>query len=114
MKLSKKIFTPVVICYSGFVIGAEIDHYTIRNGESLSKILMRLHPNERIYGNKGNLRRVLELNREIKNPDVVFPGQTIKLRNPNLNESKDTPRQGPVIHEERVDTQIQFFEKKIV
>lgn len=48
--------------------------YTIRSGDSLSKIA------KREYGNANAWRRIFEANQDIiKDPDKIFPGQEIKI-----------------------------------
>jgi nucleoid-associated protein YgaU len=48
--------------------------YTIKSGDSLSKIA------KREYGNANDWRRIFEANQDIiKNPDKIFPGQEIKI-----------------------------------
>lgn len=45
--------------------------YTVKSGDTLSKIA------QREYGNAGDWRRIYEANKdEIKNPDLIYPGQT--------------------------------------
>jgi nucleoid-associated protein YgaU len=48
--------------------------YEIKSGDSLSKIA------KREYGNANDWRRIYEANKDtIKDPDKIFPGQTIKI-----------------------------------
>jgi len=48
--------------------------YTIKKGDTLSKIA------KREYGNANDWRRIFEANRDtIKDPDKIFPGKTIKI-----------------------------------
>lgn len=48
--------------------------YTIKSGDSLSKIA------KQFYGNAADWRRIYEANKDtIKNPDLIFPGQKIKI-----------------------------------
>lgn len=48
--------------------------YTIKSGDSLSKIA------KREYGNANDWRKIFEANQDtIKNPDKIFPGQEIKI-----------------------------------
>jgi nucleoid-associated protein YgaU len=49
--------------------------YTVKKGDSLSKIA------KRIYGDAQQWRRIYEANREIigDNPDLIHPGQALKL-----------------------------------
>jgi nucleoid-associated protein YgaU len=48
--------------------------YTVRKGDSLSKIA------KREYGDAQQWRRIYEANREmIENPDLIYPGQVIRI-----------------------------------
>jgi nucleoid-associated protein YgaU len=48
--------------------------YTVAAGDSLSKIA------KQVYGNPNDWRRIFDANRDvIKNPDLIYPGQTLRL-----------------------------------
>jgi nucleoid-associated protein YgaU len=48
--------------------------YTITKGDSLSKIA------KQFYGDAKQWKKIYEANKEtIKNPDLIFPGQVIKI-----------------------------------
>ena len=48
--------------------------YEVKKGDSLSKIA------KHEYGNANDWRKIFEANRDIiKDPDVIFPGQTLKI-----------------------------------
>ncbi len=48
--------------------------YTIAKGDSLSKIA------KKFYGDAKQWRKIHEANKDIiKNPDLIFPGQVIKI-----------------------------------
>lgn len=48
--------------------------YTVVKGDSLSKIA------KQFYGNAGEWKRIYEANKDvIKNPDLIYPGQTFKI-----------------------------------
>jgi nucleoid-associated protein YgaU len=52
----------------------QIETYTVVAGDSLSKIA------KRHYGNANDWKKIFEANRDIlKDPDKIFPGQTLKL-----------------------------------
>ena len=54
----------------------ERKEYTIREGDTLSKIAR----NE--YGNANEWRKIYEANKDvIKNPDLIYPGQKIVIPN---------------------------------
>lgn len=48
--------------------------YTVVKGDSLSKIA------KEFYGSAGQWKRIYEANKDvIKNPDLIYPGQTFKI-----------------------------------
>ena len=48
--------------------------YTVVKGDSLSKIA------KQFYGNAGQWKKIYEANKDtIKNPDLIYPGQTFKI-----------------------------------
>ncbi len=53
--------------------------YIIKEGETLSQIAQKKFPQERIYGSNGSLKKILTLNSEIENPNIIYPGQILKL-----------------------------------
>ena len=53
---------------------AKVDYYVIQKGDSLSAIA------KRYYGDANDYPRIFEANREvIKNPDLIYPGQKIRI-----------------------------------
>ncbi len=56
----------------------EVEFYTVKSGDSLSKIA------KQFYGNAMKYPQIFEANREVvKDPDLIYPGQ--KLRIPKLD-----------------------------
>lgn len=54
--------------------GAQQETYTVQKGDSLSKIAKRR------YGEAGKWKIIYEANKDIiKNPDLIYPGQVLKL-----------------------------------
>lgn len=52
----------------------KVDYYIIQKGDTLSKIA------KQYYGDANKYPRIFEANREvIKNPDLIFPGQKIRI-----------------------------------
>lgn len=48
--------------------------YTVVSGDSLSKIA------KKFYGSAKKWRKIFDANRDIiKNPDLIYPGQTLKI-----------------------------------
>jgi len=53
---------------------APVEYYVIQKGDSLSAIA------QRYYGNAKDYPRIFDANREvIKNPDLIYPGQKIRI-----------------------------------
>ena len=53
---------------------AQVEYYVIQKGDSLSAIA------KRYYGKAGDYPRIFDANREvIKNPDLIYPGQKIRI-----------------------------------
>jgi nucleoid-associated protein YgaU len=51
--------------------------YTVKKGDSLSKIA------KREYGDAQQWRRIFEANRDvIQNPDLIYPGQVFRIPEP--------------------------------
>lgn len=58
----------------GSQIGSDDEFYVIQKGDTLWKIA------EKAYGNGAKYTRIVEVNREvIKNADLIFPGQKIRI-----------------------------------
>jgi len=54
--------------------GAGAQTYTVEKGDSLSTI------SKRFYGKSSHWKQIFDANRDtIENPDLIYPGQTIKL-----------------------------------
>jgi nucleoid-associated protein YgaU len=53
---------------------AKVEYYVIQKGDSLSAVA------KRYYGNAKDYPRIFDANREvIKNPDLIYPGQKIRI-----------------------------------
>ena len=53
---------------------AEPQTYTVVSGDSLSKI------SKKVYGDANHWRRIFDANQDqIKDPDEIYPGQTLKI-----------------------------------
>jgi nucleoid-associated protein YgaU len=53
---------------------AKVEYYIIKKGDTLSAIA------KHFYGKANDYPRIFEANREvIKNPDLIFPGQKIRI-----------------------------------
>ncbi len=63
--------------------------YIVKRGDVLSRIVQTHYPKDRLYGPSGRLQEVLSLNSQIKNPDLIYPNQIIRL-NTKDEESNDS------------------------
>lgn len=54
--------------------------HTVKKGDTLTEIVQKRFPGERIWGKDGNIYKVLNLNPEIKNRDLIYEGQDIFIR----------------------------------
>ena len=55
-------------------VQAKIEYYIIKKGDTLSAVA------KQFYGKANDYPRIFEANREvIKNPDLIFPGQKIRI-----------------------------------
>lgn len=61
------------------------DFYVVQKGDSLSKVIKRFFPNQKIFGSNGVLKKILVLNPEIKNPNIIFLKQKIKINQNDAN-----------------------------
>lgn len=77
--------------------------YVVQEGETLSQIIQRKFPNERIFGKSGKLREVLSSNKFIKNPNKIYPNQVILFNDEEIVKEKeekfvpDVACEGPVL-----------------
>lgn len=63
---------------SSALSAAEDTFHIVKRGQTLSKIARGAFPGG-VYGEGGSLAKILTLNPEIKNPDLIFPGQRVLL-----------------------------------
>lgn len=57
---------------------SKTNEYIIKEGDNLSEIVSKLVPG-RLYGKNGSLRKVIQLNVNLKNPNLIVPGLVIIL-----------------------------------
>lgn len=75
----KKFIAQVTVLSMLSNYGFAQDFYTVRRGDTLSHIVKRNYPNDKLYGRNGKLAEVLEHNPHIKNPNRIFPNQKISF-----------------------------------
>ena len=68
--------------------------YTVKKGDVLSKIAQS-HIEGPVYGKSGSLNRILKQNASIKDPNVLYAGQTIELEDLARFPAKETPTPPP-------------------
>jgi hypothetical protein len=56
------------------------DMYVVKIGDSLSKLVSQHYPNEKIYGSRGGIAKLVTKNPHIKSPDRIYPGQKIDIK----------------------------------
>lgn len=86
--------------------------YIVKKGDTLSSILSKKFPKEKVYGVGGSLARVLRVNSYIKNPDYIYPAQIINLQLDTELEQKnqddlanDFSEQSPLMEQPTVQQQ---------
>ncbi len=74
-----------------------LEAYVVQPGEVLSTIAQRL-VGEPIYGKRGSLKRLIEANPQLLDPNSLLPGQTLTIPqssnstdSPELNQSSEPP-----------------------
>ncbi|MFP5387193.1 MAG: LysM peptidoglycan-binding domain-containing protein [Bacteriovoracia bacterium] len=73
----KKIIAQVTVLSVFANYGFAQDFYTVKRGDTLSHIVKRNYPYNKLYGRRGKLAEVLQNNPHIKNPNLIFPNQKI-------------------------------------
>jgi hypothetical protein len=97
--MKRSLATFVAISFlSPQVLSAE--SYVVSSRDTLSEIAYKAFPGP-VYGEAGSLKKLLELNPHIKNPDIVLPGEVIKLKTPELKQVEEKISQSNV--DERVE-----------
>ena len=71
-------FTILTSYSTGIASQGAVGVYVIKDGEILSRIARR-HFGAPIYSPSGALAKILKLNPEIQNPDLIVPGQIINI-----------------------------------
>jgi hypothetical protein len=71
--------------------------YVIQRGDTFSHIVKRYFPSGHLYGPKGNMAIVLAQNPHIKNPNRIYPQQTVTLLVENATPVAET--MAPAIEE---------------
>jgi hypothetical protein len=99
---SKKFLNIKILTSLGtiFSMSALAFQYNVKKGDNLSKIAASHNPGP-IYGSKGSLEKILSLNPSIKNKNLIYPGQILKLENPleKVNDQDRIPAQeGPLVN----------------
>lgn len=72
--------------------------YQVKSGDNLSAIIKQYHGNISLQQQKSILNNILQDNPEIKNPNVIYPGQTFALDVPQNYCAVPGLPKAPVIH----------------
>lgn len=68
-----------------------IKTYMIKKGDTLSEIALRFFGNEKLYDyNSGPMKKILELNPNVTNPDMILAGAELVLPGRNVANQKTT------------------------
>jgi hypothetical protein len=79
-KFNKKLILILPgLLISSYIIAQETYEYKVRLGESLSHILNRFFPKDKIYGQGGKIDEVVKMNASIKDKNLIFPDQVVNL-----------------------------------
>ncbi len=73
----KKLVAQVIVVSMVASSGLAQDIYTVKFGDTLSHVVKRRYPTDKLYGRRGKLVEVLEHNPHITNPNRIFPNQKI-------------------------------------
>ncbi len=94
MEIKRKIL-PILALPLSYLISSyalALEDYVLKPGDCLSCVLQKRYPEKEMMGDLGSLKLLKTLNPSIKNPDLVFPGQTITLPDYSRVYLKPTPR----------------------
>lgn len=68
-----------------------IKTYLIKKGDTLSEIALRFFGAKKLYDyNSGPMRKIMELNPTVKNPDMIFAGAQLVLPGRNIASEETT------------------------
>lgn len=76
----KKIGMIALCTATSLTVMAYSPDYIVKKGDTLSKIALTKLKGGPLYGEEGRLTKLLLLNPEVKNPNLIEPGTEIKLR----------------------------------
>lgn len=75
----KTFFILLFITSQFFTAVSASDEYVVKKGDVVSRVVKDHYPNDQLYGPRGKIIEILKNNPHIKNADLVFPKQKIKL-----------------------------------
>jgi hypothetical protein len=91
----KNLSLLAVCTVTSLTVMAYSPDYIVKNGDTLSRIALTKLKGGPLYGKDGRLTKLLLLNPDIKNPNLIEPGTQVKLRasvadlDKNLNSAKN-------------------------
>ncbi|MCT4641119.1 MAG: LysM peptidoglycan-binding domain-containing protein [Bacteriovoracaceae bacterium] len=102
----KKLFLYITILA---VFALHANNYIVKKNDTLSSIAAITFAQQKIYGHTGSLNKLLLLNPSIKNPNLIFPGQKIKLTTLTKINNKKEPYTKIEIKEKPIFTASYYF-----
>lgn len=75
----KTLFILLLVVSQLFAVVSANEEYVVKKGDVISRVVKDHYPNDKLYGSRGKIVEVLKNNPHIKNADLVYPQQKIKL-----------------------------------
>jgi LysM repeat protein len=101
----KKLIANVTICSVLASQAFAMDSYVVKSGDTLSQIVKQNYPFGKMYGSQGRIAQVLAKNPHIKNPNRIYPGQRIEIKNPvQVAQNKKVPVVSEILQEQTPET----------
>ncbi|MBF0442684.1 MAG: LysM peptidoglycan-binding domain-containing protein [Oligoflexales bacterium] len=86
----KRNFCAVLAAFTAFSSPSFGERYSVKKGDTLSQIVSK-KLGKPVYGKKGKLGKVIRLNPDINNPDLIYPNDIIILSNEDETKAKAAP-----------------------
>jgi LysM repeat protein len=78
--------------------------YVVKNGDTLSEIAYK-NISANVYGKNGSMVKILNINPQIKNPNLIMPGQVINLDKSETPKLTEIPTERNVATDSLISTQ---------
>ena len=96
----------ILIISTIFIVGNAFS-YVVKKGDLLSRVV-RTHIPGKVFGKSGTLTKVLKINPQIIDPNIIFPGQNINLQLNRVPTSVALPPENPALVETQKSTKNAF------